>query len=214
VRDALLDAFWEHNENLRLGLAWARVVPSIVLVPAFGLKSVPIAVRLGLSVVLAVTVLPMVPPAPFQGGAWLVEALGQFALGVPLAIAAAVPLWAASMAGGLVDTGRFGTLLGMLASAFFLADGGPAHLAEVLVALPPVNAVENLVAGIRMAVALAAPVVAATVVVNVGAALMERAAWPVSVASVGASLRAVVVLGLLGMVFERVAMAMRGSFGR
>ena len=93
--------------------------------------------------------------------------------GLPVAIAAAVPLWAATMAGGLVDSLRgaqaelqvsvvegksspLGVPFSILASCIFLATGGPSRIAGALAsgalpAHPVLAAAHDLAGGIGIA---------------------------------------------------------------
>jgi flagellar biosynthesis protein FliR len=217
-----------------LGLAWARALPAVVLVPAFGLRALPPAARAVLGLGLAATVFPAIAPMAGTGesSAWPVLALGQAVLGLPVAIAAAVPLWAATMAGGVTDALRGGqsqgtpsspaveggtTPLGvpfsLLASSIFLATGGPARIAMALAAGPvrghPVlAAVQDLTAGISLAVTLAGPILAASVVIEVAGALVARAAAPAQLHLLLAPLRALALLVILGLSFERMAIVL------
>lgn len=213
-----------------LGLAWARFAPTLTLVPAFGLKALPTPARAILGLALGVAVFPALAPivAARGGTPWVVLALEQLALGLPVAIAAAVPLWAATMAGGLVDGLRGmqeGTglavvdgaratptaiLLSLLASVVFLGTGGPAHVAATLASATPTEApvlgtVHTLAAGIGLAVAVAAPLLAAAVVLELAFALVARAASPAQVHALFAPLRALGVLAVLALVLDRVA---------
>src|SRR5262245_44735840 len=121
-----------------IGLAWARVSPTIAIVPAFGLRALPTAARGVLGLALAAAIYPaLVPAANAATGPWVLLALGEILRGLPIAVTAAIPLWAATMAGGLVDTLRgareesgmavvdgrtasFGILLSLVASVVFL----------------------------------------------------------------------------------------------
>ncbi len=145
-------AFRAHGVDLaRVGMAWARAVPAVTLVPAFGLRAVPPQTRAVLALALAGSIFPAVAGssslAP-DGPVW-VGLLEQVAAGLPVAVAAAVPLWAATMAGGVADTVRgssatvdaptvegtpspSGALLSLLASTLFFATGGPARIAAAL----------------------------------------------------------------------------------
>jgi type III secretory pathway component EscT len=61
-----------------------------------------------------------------------------------------------------------------------------------------------LARGIEVAVAIAAPIVVVSVVVEVGSALVARAAAPAFVQPLLAPLRSVAILAVLAVVFERV----------
>jgi type III secretory pathway component EscT len=139
-----------------MGLAWARVAPTVALVPAFGLRALPVSARAVVGLGLAAAIAPAVAAMPALGAGgeslpWALRALAEIARGLPVAVAAAVPLWAATMAGGLVDALRgagdgqglavvedrpssFGVLLSLLASTIFLGTGGPARIAAALAA--------------------------------------------------------------------------------
>jgi type III secretory pathway component EscT len=211
-----------------LGLAWARAMPSVTLVPAFGLRALPVPARGVMALAFAAAVFPaLAPVAARSGESWLLLAVVEAARGLPVAVAAAVPLWAATMAGGVADALRgspgtsdvpavdgqatpLGVPLSLLASAIFLASGGPARVVAAL-ALHPLGphplqaAADDLVAGIALAVALGGPLLAAAVVIEIAAALVARAASPAQVHALLAPLRALGTLGILAIVFERIA---------
>jgi type III secretory pathway component EscT len=222
-----------------LGLAWARVTPSVTLVPALGLRALPGPARALMGLAMAAAVLPATGPLHAGEGAgrepWPVLALVELARGLPVAVAAAVPLWAATMAGGLADTLRgsseslpaptvegrttpLGALLSLLACAMFLAGGGPARTALAL-ALHPVGpdpvraAAADLVGGIELAVALGAPLLAAAVVIEIGAALVARAASPAQVHGILAPARSLAMLAVAGLVLDRLAAPLARAVG-
>jgi type III secretory pathway component EscT len=212
-----------------IGLAWARVAPTIALVPAFGLRALPVAARGILGIALAAAITPALAPIVEVRSAtpWLVLALEQIVLGLPVALAAAVPLWAATMAGGLVDSLRgaqegsglavvegrassFGVLLSLVASTVFLSTGGPARVATALAetalpADPLLGAANTLVAGIGLAVAIGGPLLAAAVVLELAFAFIARAASPAQVHALLAPLRALGLLAIAAVVLERIA---------
>jgi flagellar biosynthetic protein FliR len=214
-----------------LGLAWARVAPAVALVPAFGLRALPAPARAVLGLALAACIAPAIGPVtPLPGVAWPLLVLVEVARGLPIAIAAAVPLWAATMAGGVADALRgtqdaasppvvegsaspLGVAMSILASAIFLATGGPARVVEALAmrpsdAHPLMAAASNLVQGISLAVALGAPLLAAAVVVEVAGAVVARAAAPAQVQALIAPLRALGTLAIAGIVLDRVSVAL------
>jgi type III secretory pathway component EscT len=230
--DAVLDALQRDGLDFsRLGLAWARAMPSVVLVPAFGLRSLPPPTRAILGLAFAATIFPAVPPlAGASAEPWWVQALEEALRGLPVALAAAVPLWAATMAGGVADALRgtselasvpvvegratpLGIPLSLLASTLFLAGGGPARVVEALAAHPPtpdplVRAAHDLSAGVTLAVALGGPLLAASVTVEIAAALAARAASPAQVHLLLAPLRALATLTVMALVFGRIAWAL------
>jgi flagellar biosynthesis protein FliR len=214
-----------------LGLAWARATPTVVLVPAFGLKAVPAPARTVFALALAASIFPAVTPiAATEHVPWGLLALAEVVRGVPIALAAAIPLWAATMAGGVVDALRgandqasaptvegratpLGVPLSILACTLFLATGGPARVAIALAtrpldAYPLVSAARDITGGIELAVAIAAPLLAAAVVIEIAAALIARASTPAQIHALLAPVRALGLLAVLAIVFERVAGAL------
>lgn len=213
----------------RLGLAWARTMPLVAIIPAFGLRALPGPARAWTGLAFAATILPAIAPATSDGTMpYGVELTLEFARGLPIAIAAAVPLWAATMAGGVADVLRgaaqetaglptvegrsttLGTPLSLLACTMFLATGGPARVARALTddpqrSLSVLSVAECLVSGITLAVALGAPLLAASVIVELAAALVARAAAPAQVHTLLAPLRAVATLAIFAIVLERLA---------
>ncbi len=215
-----------------VGLAWARVLPTVTLVPAFGLRALPLPARGTIALALAAALLPAVPSWQLPGGFearqdWVLFALGQVVLGLPTALAAALPLWAATMAGGLVDVLRgatpedstsvvvegrvsaVATLLSLLASVVFLASGGASRVVLLLGAPSPsehplVAVSQGLVAGITLAVAIGGPLLAAAVMLEVALALVARAATPAQVHALLAPLRSLGILAILALVLERI----------
>lgn len=227
------DAGWDLEA---IGLAWARVSPTVILVPAFGLRALPAPARGTLSLVMALTIFPALVPADNALDAsipWALRLLAEVALGLPPALAAAVPLWAATMTGGLADnlrgaqgetqvpliegrTGVFGTLLGLLAASFFLLSGGPSRVLGILVQ-PPLSSAPllasvaaKLTSSISLALALGAPLLAASFVLELAFALVARAASPAQLQALLAPLRGLAVLAVFALVFERLAHVVAG----
>jgi len=214
----------------RLGLAWARATPAVTLVPAFGLRALPAAARGVLGLTLAAVIFPSLPAATVESGPLVLTVLTQVALGVPVAIAAAVPLWAATMAGGVADALRgmsdtraaptvegsatpTGVAFSLLACTMFFATGAPARIAATLAhpatdLHPVLRATEDLVQGVTIAVALGAPLLAASVIVEVAAALIARAATPAQLHLALAPLRSLALLGVLGLTFAKLSEAL------
>ena len=212
-----------------LGLAWARVSPTVALVPAFGLRALPAPVRGVFALALAASIYPaLVPDAEAARGApWIVMALAEVLRGLPIAIAAAVPLWAATMAGGVVDALRgasesssaptiegratpLGVPFSLLACAIFLSSGGPARTVAALATRglpvhPLLAAAHDLTAGITLAVSIGGPLLAASVVLEVAGALIARAASPAQLHALLAPLRALGILAILAIVLDRAA---------
>lgn len=219
-----------------LGLAWARAMPALALVPAFGLRALPAPARAAAALALAACVAPAVAAGgPAPEGTWAIALVREILRGLPVAIAAAVPLWTATMAGSVVDSLRgagegpslatlegrttpLGALFGSVAALAFLASGGPSRVAWALASAPPPGAsmalrvAEQLREGIGLAVAIAAPLAAASIVVEVALALIARAASPTQVQALIAQVRSVALLTLTALLFERIAAAL-GALG-
>jgi type III secretory pathway component EscT len=216
------------TELQAIGLAWARVFPTVTIVPAFGLRALPASARGVLALAIAAGIFPaLVPVVSARAGVpWVLSALEQVLVGLPIAVAAAVPLWAATMAGGLLDSLRgaqdgagspvvegkassFGIMLSIFASAAFLATGGPARVAGALAAFVPTEhpllaAAHDLTAGITLAVAIGGPLLAAAVVLEIAFALIARAASPAQVHALLAPIRALGLLAIVAIVLERI----------
>ncbi len=229
---AVVDTFARAGIDLApLGLAWARAMPAVTLVPGFGLRALPAPARMVLGLALAACIFPALAPAAVASTLpWPLLVLGEVARGLPVAIAAAVPLWAATMAGGVADALRgsqetanaptvegpstpMGIAMSLLAGAIFLKTGGPARVVAALAerplsAHPVLAAADDLVGGITLAVALGGPLLAASVVIEIAGALIARAASPAQVHALIAPLRALGTLAIMAVVFERLAAAL------
>ncbi len=206
-------------------VGWALLAPTVFLVPAFGLRALPGAARVALGLGLAACGLPGLqtsPKLPFE----LAVVVGLLR-GLPIALVAATALWAASMAGGLIDDLRggrdtvsmpvlgpdgtpIGVLFGLVAAIAFLTTGGPARVMSAL--LLPFRAqghslqavARTLASGIELAVAIAAPIVVVLLLFEIAAVLVARAATPAPLQSTIAPLRGLVVLAVLAVVMERI----------
>jgi flagellar biosynthesis protein FliR len=222
-----------------LGLAWARAMPAVAIVPAFGMRAVPAPARIVMALAFAASILPaLAPHAVDDRWPWTLQVLFETVRGLPVAIAAAVPLWAATIAGGVADALRgsqemvtaptegratpLGVPLSLLACAIFTSTGGPARVAAALAVptsapSPLLAASSDIVQGIGLAVALGAPLLAASVVVELTGALVARAASPAQVHALLAPLRALGTLAVMALVLERMAavlaLAVRASPG-
>lgn len=211
-----------------MGVAWARALPTVVIVPAFGLRAVPAPARMMMAFALAVAIGPSIGVPVPEGQSWMEALVRALISGLPVALSAAVPLWIATMAGGVIDSVRganstldvpvvegrptlMGVPLALLASLAFLTTGGPARVAGALarnaslVDWSLARAATELASGIEIAVAVAAPVLAASVVVEVAAALMARAASPAPLYEMLAPLRSFAVLAVAAMALDRMA---------
>jgi len=144
-----------------------------------------------------------------------------------VALAAAGALWAAGMAGGLTDnirgaretqalpvvdedTSPLGALLSLLVALLFLESGGAARVAAALASNVTVShgvlwqVALGLTHAIEIALAVAAPVVAVSIVVEVANALISRAATPAHISALLAPLRSIVILVAFALLFERM----------
>lgn len=218
----LVDIDWR-----ALSIAAARVLPSVLIVPAFGLRALPAATRIGLAVALAATIAPALRGAASAQSPWAMAFVSELAKGLPVALAAALALWVAVMTGGLVDNLRggreqvelavvesgttpVGSLLAMLVAIGFLNMGGPAHVAQALMdprlelRAPLQHVAASLASGIQLAVVVAAPLAAVSIVAEIAHALIARAASPAYVQSVLAPLKSLLILGALALLFDRI----------
>jgi type III secretory pathway component EscT len=209
-------------------------MPAITLVPAFGLRAVPAPGRAVMALAFAACLVPSLAPVATNDARDVGWALATEVMrGLPVAIAAAVPLWAATMAGGVADAMRgsaegpslptvegrpthTGALLSLLACAIFLSGGGPARVAAALAVAPTlehpvVAAAQDLTRGIVLAVALGGPLLAAGAVTELASALVARAASPAQVQALLAPLKALAMLFVTAVVLDRVAVVLAGA---
>ncbi|HLV22030.1 MAG TPA: flagellar biosynthetic protein FliR [Polyangiaceae bacterium] len=208
-------------------LCFARVLPAMLLVPAFGLRALPGPARLALGLSLAASIAPAAIPSPATTGALGLQIAAELFKGLPIALTAATALWVATMVGGVIDDLRtadaeifmphveagatpMGALFSMLAALAFLRSGGPSRIASALsvpdlMPLEPfTRAAGNLAGGIQIAVAIAAPVVVVKIVIELALALVSRAARPMAVDAAAQTLRSLLLLGLTAVLLERV----------
>jgi type III secretory pathway component EscT len=219
-------------------LGAARLLPSVIFIPAFGLRALALPARLLFAFVLAAsTGTAFVPGAPLDRP-WPSAIFAEVVHGLPVAVSAATTIWSASMAGNLADelrggpapsdfptsdspSGPLGILLSLAASLAFLEFGGPALLAQALAAAPPVSlvsvtsVVRGLVAGVELAVLIAAPLLVVLLFFEVFRALLGRATNASLWAPLLAPVRALSVLAIVALLLDRlvegVALWMRSS---
>lgn len=217
-------------------LGFARAMPAVTLVPAFGLSAVPAQTRLTLGLALGLCIAPALSAEVAGGGPFVLALAREAFVGLPVALLASLSIYAAAMAGGLVDDLRGGresvtlpalpeamppvaVLFALLASIAFLETGGAARVAgalssPLLASRFSWSAVSQALAGsVELAFAIAAPLAVASVLLEVASALLARAASPAFIGPVLAPLKSVALLGILALVFERVAelLALLGS---
>ncbi|MDF3067504.1 MAG: Flagellar biosynthesis protein FliR [Polyangiaceae bacterium] len=227
--DALSAVFDQMGADPRAwALGMARATPAVTLVPAFGLSAVPAPTRLVLALALGACIAPALA-AEVNGAGPFVLALAREALaGLPVALLAALSIYVAGMAGGLVDDLRaaresvslpslpeqlppVAALFTLLASLAFLETGGAARVASAL-ATPEVaghfswlTVTKAFARSVELAFALAAPLAVASVLIETAGALVARAATPAFIGPVLAPVKSVALLGLLALMFERIA---------
>jgi type III secretory pathway component EscT len=214
------------RELRAFSLAWARALPIVTIVPAFGLSAVATPIRLGLGAALALAAAPALRPVASDGSPFVIALAREGAAGLPVALGAAAILWATVMAGGLADNLRGGrdalelplldepspplaALFGMFAAVGFIEVGGVARLASAL-AEPELHATwaiaaQRLSASIGIAVAIAAPLVVGSLLVETALALVARAASPAYVLPLLAPLRSLALLAVVWVSFDRIA---------
>lgn len=227
---AIADGLLASGVDLALvGRAWARATPLVVIVPAFGLRALSVPTRVSMALGLAAVLFPALTVtavgAP-TGATFALSVLVTEAFhGLPLAVATAVPLWAATMAGGLADqlrgaqdtgtfvtldgrTGPLSVLHGLAASFAFFAMGGPARALRGLAREPSGLGWQETARvfsdGIGLSIALAAPVLAASLIIEISAALVARAAAPAHVDALLAPLKAITFLVVVALGLSRV----------
>lgn len=213
------------DDPLVWALAWARALPVLVLVPAFGLGGLASPIRAALALGMAGCVAPALRALPVTGLPWWFLLARESVASLPLALGTAAILWAAVMAGGLVDNLRggresselpvldeaaspFGVLFGLLVALGFLESGGAGRVAAAL-AEPRLHgsfgvAVERLSASVGIAVSVAAPLLVGSVLIELAAAFIARAAAPVQVTSLVAPLRSLGLLFVVWLALDRI----------
>ena len=206
-------------------LGAARVLPSIVLVPAFGLRALPVGARLGLALTLGLCVAPALSTVDhLQLGLGIVL---EVLRGMPVALSAAFVLWSAGMAGGLVhelrfkcessqvpitatDSGPIGALFAIIAACAFLETGGPVRIVTALSRQPAAvqsqltQLVGNLLSGVHVAIAIAVPFLIASILIELVAGLLARLAPLGNLHSLWAQVKSVFLLLLLAALLERI----------
>ncbi|RYZ02178.1 MAG: type III secretion protein [Myxococcales bacterium] len=230
---SLLDALSAVIEQMGVdprawALGMARATPAVTLVPAFGLSAVPAPTRLVLALALGACIAPALAGDVNPAGPFVIALARESFAGLPVALLAALAIYVAGMAGGLVDDLRGGreavslpalpeqvppvaALFTLLASIAFLETGGAARVASSL-ASPALAghftwlAVAKAFArSVELAFALAAPLAVASVLIETASALIARAATPAFIGPVLAPVKSVALLGILALLLERVA---------
>jgi len=223
---SLLQAIDQEIGLREVGLSWARTAPVVAIVPAFGLKATPTPMRAAMALLIGLCVAPALATSA-SNDSYVLQLIGSSARGIPIAIAAAIPMWTATMIGGIVDSLRgtsdivnmpsvegqpssMGVVQALLASTIFLGTGGPSRIAMALAkASGPemgfANAALDLTGGIEIAIAIAGPVIAASLVLEIGAALIARSSSPTQIHVLLAPLRSFGILAIFALSFDRIA---------
>jgi type III secretory pathway component EscT len=206
-------------------LGAARLAPSVLLIPAFGLRALPAPARLVFAFALAASVLPAFEPLTQLERPWLWAMGAELAQGLPVAVGAASTLWAASMAGSLIDQlgsggaaseealGPFGILLSLASAAAFFELGGAERVTLALCSPAPLThagigeVARGLIAGIDVAVLLLAPVLVLLIFLELFQGLLTRATQGALWGSVAPALRSLVLLAALALVLDRLLSA-------
>ncbi|HEY3236227.1 MAG TPA: flagellar biosynthetic protein FliR [Polyangiaceae bacterium] len=213
---------------LSWGASWARAAPTVTLVPAFGLRAVPAPTRVALGLALGLAVAPALRPALDLSLTPAAMLALELVKGLPIAVGAALALWVALMAGGLIDNLRgareaadlphvepgsttTGALLAMLSAIAFLQSGGASRVAarvgdpglQVTGTLARISI--SLTGSVELAVAVAAPLVVVSLLVETGSALIARAASPAYLQPLLAPLRSLVILGAVALLLDRIS---------
>jgi type III secretory pathway component EscT len=108
------------------------------------------------------------------------------------------------------DTSPLGALLQLLVALLFLESGGAARVAAALSSNVTVShgvlwqVALGLTHSIEIALAVAAPVVAVSIVVEVANALIARSATPAHISALLAPLRSIFILVAFALLFERM----------
>jgi len=220
ARWLLVDARWL--------LAVARVAPVAVIAPPFGFGR-SVGLRVAIAGMLVALVAPALPSSAAPSLAWR-----ELLVGLALGVIAAVPFAAAQAAGLLVDRARdpdgrgpLGTLFGLLALALFAAMNGPRLLVVALVQsyvafpvgaelAPGAGAAIALDAGAQLVGAgltLAAPALAAVVLVELAVGFVARAQPALEGAIEASSLRTLAVVIVLSLGALALASGMLGDGG-
>src|SRR6185312_14885988 len=95
----------------------------------------------------------------------------------------------------------------------FLTTGGPARVARALAtapipAHPVLGAVNDLAGSVALAVSIGAPLLVASLVIEVTGAVIARASSPAQIHALLAPLRAMGLLVVCGIVLDRIAAVM------
>jgi flagellar biosynthetic protein FliR len=209
-------------------IAWARVLPALFVVPAFGLGLLPASLRVAMALAFAVGIAPALHPTDVELTApWPAVLVAEALRGVPIALTAAVALWVASFAGGVVDrSGRatrlavidgpgaqltpLSTLFGLLAAVVFLSNGSAARLVARLSEAGPFTssalgrAAFDVATGIGLGASIGVPVLIAALALDVAVGIVARERSALSFEALYPPLRTAVVLIATAALLDRM----------
>ncbi len=222
----VVGAFSLAGSGMGLARGFFRLLPTVLVVPAFGLRGVPVQVRASMALVLAFGVAPAISLQNPEPGGVVVTLFVDVLRGLPLALASALPLFAGAMAGGLFDELRgplvdvklaptpdahspAAVLLSLLGGCFFFAAGGPSTLARAVVRADlsegiVTRTVATLAAGASIALIIAGPLLGAAILSTAAGAIVSRAPFAAA-RGIVPSLRAGAMLAFFAVALERVA---------
>lgn len=213
-------------------LASARLIPSLLVVPAFGLPGLPLPLRVVFAALLGVAIAPAL--APNLGASPSVEPslaaiASELGRGVPVAAGVAAGIWGAMMAGNLLDElagnavgarppfagaapgGPLGALLSLAAALAFFELGGPTRLLAAVGSAPALEVADvralalMLARSIQLAVVLAGPLLALAPFLELLSGLVARVALPLGLRSALGPLRGMVMFVAAALLLDRFA---------
>jgi type III secretory pathway component EscT len=210
-------------------VAWARLTPTLFIVPAFGLGLIPASLRAAMALSLAVAIAPALGPAAVVPGVpWPALVASEMLRGLPIALSAAISLWVAATAGGVLDVAgratRFSsiegplgrratplaTLFGLGAAIVFLEHGAAARLLSRLTHEAPfavgslAQVAADLAAGIGLGASIGAPLLVAALGLDVATGIVIRERSSLSLEGVFSSLRTIAVLVATAALLDRM----------
>jgi len=208
---------------------WARVMPVLVIVPAFGLSALPPAARGVLALCLAWI---CAPSAAVMGNQVALGLAMELLLGTSVALVASVPLWTATMVGNVADQWRgsndaqtspfeiggasLGALSTLLAAWIFFSTGAPSEIVRALTFNAPMEGAADLARLLsnapRIAVGIALPMIATACVVDVAGGFMARSAPMAPFTTLISAIKSTAVVFSFALVLPRLFELIASSF--
>lgn len=200
---------------------WARVMPVLVIVPAFGLSALPAAARGVLALCLAWI---CAPSAAVMGNQAAFSIAMEIVLGTSVALVASVPLWTATMVGSVADQWRgandaqtlpfevggasLGALATLLAAWVFFSSGAPSEIVRALTFGAPLEGTADLARALsnapRIAVGIALPMIATGCVIDIAGGFMARSAPMAPFTTLVSALKSTAVVFSFAIVLPRM----------